>query len=109
MKDKDELKEDAGLVRDVEAMCGVDYPTNFEIGLRDGLFRKSFATLDKMEIVHVRRVNEALCAMKFPTPAALALRQATLTKLATHHELKKFRKVDMPIIKVPEAAGKGAV
>lgn len=106
MKDKDELKEDAGLVRDIVALCGVDYPTNFERDLRDGLFRKAYTLVPGMETVHVRRLNEALCEMEFLTPAALGLRQATLTKLAQHHDLKKFRKVNMPEIAVPAPAGK---
>jgi len=98
MKDKEELKEDAGLVRDIVAVCGLDYPTNFERDLRDGLFRKAFTLVPAMEIQHVRRMNEALCEMDFPTDAALGLRQATLTHLAQYHDLKKFRKVQMPVI-----------
>jgi len=108
MKDKDELKEDAGLVRDIVAMCGVDFPTNWERDLRDGLFRKAFTLVPKMETHHVRRINEALCEMDFPTPTALALRQATLTHLAQHHDLKKFRKVNLPNIAVPQHAGSAA-
>ncbi len=101
MKDKEELKEDAGLVRDLVAMCGVDFPTNFERDLRDGLFRKAFTLVPKMETHHVRRINEALCEMDFPSEVALGLRQATLTRLARHHDLKAFRKVEMPKVSVP--------
>lgn len=106
MKDKEELKEDAGLVRDIVAMTGIDYPTNWERDLRDGLFRKAFTLVPQMETHHVRRLNEALCDMDFPTDTALALRQATLTRLANHHELKKFRRVVMPAVQKPESVGK---
>jgi hypothetical protein len=106
MKDKEELKEDAGLVRDIVALCAVKFPTNWERDLRDGMFRKAFTLVPKMETHHVRRINEALCEMDFPTDSALALRQATLTRLANHHELKKFRKVALPIIQRPVPAAK---
>ena len=105
MKDKDELKEDAGLVRDIVATCGVDYPTQFERDLRDGLFRKAFTLIPKMEVMHVRRLNEALCDMDFITETGMALRQAAQVKLAGHHELKKYRKVAMPSVNVPKPPG----
>jgi hypothetical protein len=104
MKDKEELKEDAGFVRDLVALVGIDYPTNFERDLRDGMFRKAFTLVSTMETVHIRRLNESLCEMEFPTPAALALRQAVMVKLAQHHDLKKYRKVNMPTIEVPTQA-----
>jgi hypothetical protein len=107
MKPKTELQEDAGLVRDIEAACGVDYPADDYVrGLRDGLFRKAYAEINKLELNHVRRINEAVCAMKFPTEAALGLQRATLTRLAEHHQLKKYRAVKMPSITVPQPAGK---
>ena len=103
MKPKDELKEDAGLVRDIIATAGVDYPANdFERDLRDGLFRKAFTLVPKMEITHVRRINEALCEMEFPSAAALGLRHATLKRLAEYHRLKDFRRVNMPVITPPQ-------
>ena len=99
MKTKDQLLEDAGLVRDVEAWCKVGYPADdTERNFRDALFRKAFAGLGALEIAHVRRLNEALCGMDFPTPAALALRRETLNALARHHQLRKYRDVKMPAI-----------
>jgi hypothetical protein len=103
MKDKNELLNDAGLVRDIEAWCQVKYPADdTERNFRDALFRKTFAELPAMEIQHVRRINEALCDMEFPTPTALGLRRETLNQLARHHHLKKYRHIKVPIIPSPK-------
>lgn len=103
MKTKEELTEHAGLVRDLIAAAGVDYPADdFERGLRDALFRKAFTMVPLMEVNHVRRINEALCEMEFPSATALGLRRATMTRLADHHQLKKFRNVNMPVITPPQ-------
>ena len=103
MKDKTELQNDAGLVRDIEAWCHVKYPADdTERNFRDALFRKTFAELPAMEIQHVRRINEALCDMEFPTPTALGLRRETLNQLARHHDLKKFRNVKITLIPLPK-------
>ena len=104
MKNKEELQTDAGLVRDIEAWCHVKYPADdTERNFRDALFRKTFAELSNMEIQHVRRINEALCNMEFPTPAALGLRRETIHQLARHHELKKYRQVKIPVIPIPQS------
>lgn len=99
MKTKEELQEHAGLVRDIIAGCGVDYPADdYERDIRDAYFRKAYALINDIEIVHVRRIHEALCEMKFPTATALGLRRATFTRLAQHHRLKDYRAVKMPVI-----------
>jgi hypothetical protein len=103
MKNKEELQSDAGLVRDIEAWCQVKYPADdTERNFRDALFRKTFAELPGMEIQHIRRINEALCDMEFPTPTALGLRRETLNQLARHHDLKKYRHINVPTIPVPK-------
>src|SRR5580658_2195854 len=103
MKNKTELLSDAGLVRDIEAWCQVKYPADdIERNFRDALFRKTFAELPSMEIQHVRRINEALCDMEFPTPTALGLRRETLNQLARHHDLKKYRNVKITFAQVPK-------
>jgi hypothetical protein len=103
MKDKNELLNDAGLVRDIEAWCQVKYPADdTERNFRDALFRKTFAELPNMEIQHVRRINEALCDMEFPTPVALGLRRETLNQLARFHDLKKYRHIKVPAIPLPK-------
>jgi len=66
------------------------------------IFRKAFAELPTMEIQHVRRINEALCDMEFPTPSALGLRRETLNQLARHHDLKKYRSVKITLIPIPK-------
>lgn len=101
MKSKEELTEDVGLVRDIEAWCGTVCANDNERNFRDALFRKAFAVLPKMEMPHVRRINEAVCGMDFPTPSALGLRDAVLNRLATHHNLRQFRNVKMPVITPP--------
>lgn len=101
MKTSEALKEDNGLVRDIIAACEMFPADDYERELRDGLFRKAFTEVTKMEIHHVRRINEALCHMDHPSSHALGLRRATLTRLAGHHELKKFRNVAMPVITPP--------
>ena len=103
MKNKTELLSDAGLVRDIEAWCQVKYPADdTERNFRDALFRKTFADLPNMEIQHIRRINEALCDMEFPTPTALGLRRETRNQLARHHDLKKYRQVNIPAVPVPK-------
>lgn len=103
MKNKNELQSDAGLVRDIEAWCQVKYPADdTERDFRDALFRKTCVELSNMEIQHVRRINEALCDMEFPTPTALGLRRETLNQLARHHELKKYRQVKITLIPLPK-------
>lgn len=105
MKTKEELTEDVGLVRDVEAWCGAVCADDTERNFRDDLFRKAYEELPKMQISHVRRINEALCGMDFPTPTALGLRRQTLEVLGRHHNLKNYRNVKMPMIAVPQPAG----
>lgn len=103
MKNKIELQSDAGLVRDIEAWCQVKYPADeTERDFRDALFRKTCAELPNMEIQHVRRINEALCDMEFPTPTALGLRRETLNQLARHHDLKKYRQVKITLVPIPK-------
>lgn len=107
MKPKDELQQDAGLVRDIEALCSIDFPADdTERNGRDAFFRKAYVAIteNKLEVQHVRRIHEALCAMKFPTAAALGLRRATLFFLSAAHDLKKFRQVKMPMITPPKSA-----
>jgi len=106
MKTKEELSEDVGLVRDIEAWCGTACANDNERNFRDALFRKAFAELPKLEMPHVRRINEAICDMDFPTAAALGLRAAVLNRLATHHNLKAYRGVKMPVVQPPVPAGK---
>ena len=99
----EDMKENAGLVRDVIAAAGIDYPADeFEKQFRDALFRKCYATMPTMDVAHVRRIHEALCDMDFLSETALALRRQTMTRLANIHGLKSFRDVKMPKIAVPE-------
>ena len=102
MKDKEELKEDAGLVRDIVAVCSLKFPTADESKMRDSLFRKTFTLVSKLEIHHIRRINEALCDLDYASETAAGLRQATLYRLARYHDLKSFRKVEMPKVSVPQ-------
>lgn len=103
MKDKNEQQADAGLVRDIEASCKIKFPADqFEREFRDALFKKAFAELPKMEIQHVRRINEALCDMEFPTPIALGLRRQSFIQLGKFHQLKNYRTVKVPLIPVPK-------
>ena len=106
MKTKEELTEDVGLVRDVESWCAAHCADDTERNFRDALFRKSYEELPKMQIAHVRRINEALCGMDFPSPTALGLRRQCLEELARHHNLKNYRNVRMPLITPPSPAGK---
>ena len=102
MKTKEQLTEDVGLVRDIEAWCGAVCANDNERNFRDALFRKAYAELPNLEnIAHVRRINEALCALDFPSATALGLREAVLNRLATHHNLKQYRNVKMPVITPP--------
>jgi hypothetical protein len=101
MKTKEELTEDVGLVRDIEAWCGTACANDKERNFRDALFRKAYAELPKLEMPHVRRINEAICEMDFPSSAALGLRDAVLTRLSVHHNLKQYRTVKMPLITPP--------
>lgn len=105
MKPKDELQQDAGLVRDIEALCGIDFPADdTERNARDAFFRKAYVavTSKTLEVQHVRRIHESLCGMKFPTPTALGLRRATIEYLARHHDLKSYRAVKIPLIDPPK-------
>lgn len=101
MKTKEELSEDVGLVRDIEAWCGTVCANDNERNFRDALFRKAYAELAKLEMPHVRRINEAVLEMEFPTQTALGLRDALLRRLSVHHDLKKYRSVKMPTIALP--------
>lgn len=106
MKTKEELTEDVGLVRDLEAWCATACANDNERNFRDALFRKAFAVLPKLEnMAHVRRINEALCAMDFPSATALGLREAVLNRLAMHHNLKQYRNVKMNLIAPPVTTG----
>lgn len=96
MKTKEELSQDVGLVRDIEAWCRTTCANDRERNFRDALFRKAYATLREMQIPHVRRINEALCDMEFPSPTALGLRERIVDYLAVHHDLKKYRNISMP-------------
>jgi hypothetical protein len=105
MKTKEQLTEDVGLVRDLEAWCGTVCQNDNERNFRDALFRKAFVELPKLEIPHVRRINEAICSMDFPTANALGLRDAVLRRLSEHHRLKEYRHVKMPLIQpLPKSA-----
>ena len=107
MKSKELLAEDAGLVRDIEAWTGTVCANDQERNFRDALFRKAFVELPTLEnIAHVRRLNEALCSMDYPTPTALGLREAVLKRLAEHHHLKQYRNVKMNLITPPTPAAK---
>jgi len=97
MKTKEELTEDVGLVRDIEAWCGTRCNNDNERNFRDALFRKAYSVMATLEMPHVRRINEAVCAMEFPTSTALGLREALLHRLALHHNLKAYRNVKMPL------------
>lgn len=106
MKSKEALQEDAGLVRDIEAWCKAQAANDHERNGRDALLRKAAAVLPELEIAHVRRINEALCDMDYPSATALGVRQLVLDRLARHHNLKQYRAVPIPVVKVPEAKGK---
>lgn len=107
MKTAEETKANAAFVRDLIAMIEIKFPADdYERGLRDGMFRKAFTLAPEMDEMHIRRVNEALCSMEFPSEAALGLRRQTLTLLAQAHKLKEFRNVKMPVIRpTPRPAG----
>ena len=106
MKTKEALQEDAGLVRDIEAWCKAQAANDHERNGRDALLRKAAAVLPELEIAHVRRINEALCDMDFPSPTALGVRQLFLNRLCKHHNLKQYRDVAIPVVKVPETKAK---
>ncbi len=106
MKTKEELTEDVGLVRDVEAWCGTVCANDNERNFRDALFRKTYSVIGSLEMPHVRRINEAICGMDFPSATALGLREAIMNRLATHHKLREFRNVKMPLVTPPPPAGK---
>jgi hypothetical protein len=106
MKTKEELSEDVGLVRDVEAWCGTARADDIERGFVDALCRKAYEELPKLQIPHVRRINEAVCKMEFPSPTALGLRRRCLEVLSAHHNLRQYRNVKMPLIQPPAPAGK---
>jgi len=99
----EDLKENAGLVRDVIAVAGIDYPADeFEKRFREALFKKAFTVVSTMDVAHVRRIHEALCDMDFPDASALALRRETMRTLARIHSLKAFRDVKLPTVPVSE-------
>lgn len=105
MKPKDELQQDAGLVRDIEALCAIDFPADdTERNGRDVFFKKDYAeiTESRLEVQHVRRIHEAVCAMKFPTANALGLRRAAMLFLGRSHNLNKYKTVKMPAIALPK-------
>lgn len=103
----EDLKVNAGLVRDVIAVAGIDYTADdVEERFRDSLFKKAYTVVPAMDVAHVRRIYEALCDMEFPTKSALALRRQTMITLGRIHGLKDFRNVKMPEIAVPEKGGK---
>lgn len=100
MKSAEEIKKDAAFVRDLIALIEIKFPADdYERNLRDGMFRKAFAIAPQMDEVHIRRINEALCAMEHPSESALGLRRQTLTLLAQAHKLKEFRNVKLPVIR----------
>jgi hypothetical protein len=101
MKTKEELTEDVGLVRDIEAWCAAHAANDKERDFRDALFRKAIQELPKLEMPHVRRINEAVCAMEFPTQITLCLRDVLLTRLSQHHNLKQYRNVKLPVVQLP--------
>ncbi len=99
MKTAEETKRNAAFVRDLIALIEIKFPADdWERGLRDGMMRKASTLLADMDEPHVRRINEALCAMEFPSDAALGLRRLTLTTLAGVHKLKEFRDVKLPVV-----------
>jgi len=102
MKTKDQLAEDKGLVRDIIAMCEMIPADDYERKLRDGVFRKAFAELPGLEIQFVRRIEEVLCNLDFPSATALGLRRAVLDRMARHHELRKYRLVKVPAVTPPQ-------
>lgn len=107
MNTAEETKKNAAFVRDLIAMIEIKFPADdYERGLRDGMFRKAFSLAPEMDEMHIRRINEALCGMEFPSEAALGLRRQTLTLLAQAHNLKEFRNVKMPFIR-PAARPEG--
>lgn len=101
MKTKEELSEDVGLVRDIEACFGAARADDFERGYMDALCRKAYEELPKLQITHVRRISEAAWAMDFPSATALGLRRRCLEVLSAHHNLKQYRNVKMPLITPP--------
>lgn len=106
MKTSEETKEHAGLVRDLIAAIEIKFPADdYERDLRDALFRKAYAVAPSMDTAHVRRINEALCGMEFPSEIALALRRQTLTILAQTHKLKEYRNVKLPVIRPAQKEG----
>jgi hypothetical protein len=104
MKTKEQLNEDVGLVRDVEAWADTKCADDYERKFREALFLKAYVHMAELEIPHVRRINEALCKMDFPTEHALALRRAIIGRLAAHHELRKYRGTKVPTITPPAAS-----
>lgn len=106
MKTKEELTEDVGLVRDIESWAKRRLNDDHERGFLDSLCRKACVEMPKMEIPHVRRINEALCEKEFPSATVLGTLRCCIELLSKHHNLKTYRTARIPMVSPATPAGK---
>ena len=89
-KTSEATKENSILVRTIEAAAKIHFPNETEKRFQDAAFRKGLAELPKLEIGHILRLHEAMCALEFPSPDALDLRVGVLKQLGRLQNLRDF-------------------
>lgn len=91
MKTSEETKQNSILVRTIEAAVGVKFPDELEQQFRDSCCRAGLAALPALEIGHIVRLHEALCAVEHASIAEKELRAGLMAALGRHHNLRAFR------------------
>jgi hypothetical protein len=104
MKLTEEHKENAGLVRDIVAALGIKFTTEEQQRFRDALCKKALTMAKVLDLVHVRRIHEALCGVEHASDAELAALSAMQARIGFHYKLGLMRSVKVPEVRRP--AGK---
>ena len=89
-------KENAQLIRELEAFCGKKYPSDVDLRFRAALMKRLFLLLGDLDVPQLVSIIEATCSIDYPQAIDRNFHDQVMERLGRAHKLSEVRKVEIP-------------
>ena len=92
----EQSKENAYLIRELEAFAARKYPSDVDLRYRNALEKRLYQLLPDMEPSQLVRLIEATCTIDFPNAVDRNFHDQVMERLGRVHHLKDVRSLEIP-------------
>jgi hypothetical protein len=92
----EQSKENAYLIRELEAFCGRKFPSDVDLRYRAALEKRLYQLLPDLDVPQLVRMIEATCGIDFPNAVDRNFHDQVMERLGRAHHLKDVRLVTIP-------------